>query len=70
MDKVILKKSRDPKKNELPQERIQPDEGLNTISVPKRDMIMPREFNSVSDPKLRNPSHSQTTNMFSLGGDF
>lgn len=70
MDKNLIKKAQKPEQNKLPQERVQPDKEINTISVPKPDMIMPNEFNSVSDPKIRNQSANQAANSFSLEWEY
>lgn len=37
------------------------NDNFNTVSLPKRDMIMPSEFNSVSDP-----SYSQSATQADL----
>lgn len=67
MDKISIKKTRKPEQNKLPQEHVQSDKDFNTLSVPKRDMIMPEEFNTVSDPKIGNETHSQAVTGHSIG---
>lgn len=57
------KKVKIPKQNVPKEELLQPDRLFNTISSPNKDMIMPEEFNSVSNPKPSNLSESQATHI-------
>ena len=58
---TLIEKARLPNHDKPQQERIQQDKNFSTTSEPKRDMIMPKEFNSVSDPQIQNHSLDQTT---------
>lgn len=51
MNELILKKTTKPVQNKMHNNGgLKEEKRFNTISVPKEDMIMPNEFNSVSDP--------------------
>ena len=57
-EQIKLTEFRRPKDNRPEQESIQPDEKYNTASIP-RGMIMPREYNSASDPSALEGCRSQ-----------
>lgn len=68
--KTYPKKVIKSEQNKPHRELVQPDKNYNTISEPKREMIMPREFNSLSDPRPTRQFYSQATNTTSPDWSF
>jgi len=60
MDKLSEKKQVLPAQNKTPSIDLQEIYKSGNLSLPKQDMIMPQEFNTVSDP-IHNNSITQST---------
>lgn len=60
MDKIFEKKQDIPVENKTPFTDLKEIYKSGNLSLPKQDMIMPQEFNSVSDPVIHNNSITQS----------